>query len=66
MSFTAQLAKLPIAVQDDAVTLKGFSQDGGRADFSKNLLVSLFNDDQSNEPNFWPDPSRWTVTLNNL
>jgi hypothetical protein len=24
------------------------------------------NDDQSNEPNFGPDPSRWTVPLNQL
>ncbi len=31
---------------------KGFSQDGGRADFSKNLRASLFNKYQSNEPNF--------------
>jgi hypothetical protein len=38
---------------------KGISLFGGRADFSKNLLVSLFNDNLSNEPNF----GRWTVPL---
>ncbi len=31
---------------------KRLSQDGGRADFSKNLLASLFNKDLSKEPNF--------------
>ncbi len=31
---------------------KGLSQDGGGADFSENLLASLFNDDLLNEPNF--------------
>jgi hypothetical protein len=31
---------------------KGLSQHGGRADFSKNLRVPLFNDDLSIEPNF--------------
>ncbi len=30
---------------------KGLSQHGGRADFSKNLRASLFNNDLSNEPN---------------
>ncbi len=29
---------------------KGLSQDGGRAEFSKNLRASLFNDDLWNEP----------------
>ncbi len=33
-------------------TFKGFSQDEGLADFSKNLCASLFN-------KFHPDPSRW-------
>jgi hypothetical protein len=32
--------------------IKELSQDGGRADFSKNLPASLFNDDLSNKPNF--------------
>ncbi len=32
--------------------LKGLSQDGGQADFSKNLRTSLFNKGLSNEPNF--------------
>jgi hypothetical protein len=32
--------------------LTGLSQDGGRADFSKNLRASLFNAGLSNEPNF--------------
>jgi hypothetical protein len=36
--------------------------DGGRL-FPKNLRVSLFNEDLSNEPNFGRDPSRWTVPL---
>jgi hypothetical protein len=31
---------------------KGLSQDGGRADFSKNLRASIFNKGLSNEPNF--------------
>jgi hypothetical protein len=31
---------------------KGLSQDGGRADFSKNLRASLFNKDLSNKHNF--------------
>ncbi len=31
---------------------KGLSQDGGRADFSKNLRASLFYKYLSNEPNF--------------
>ena len=31
---------------------KGLSQDGGQADFSKNLRTSLFNKGLSNEPNF--------------
>jgi hypothetical protein len=42
---------------------KGLSQQRGRADFSKNLRASLSNGDQSNEPNFRPDPSRWTLPL---
>ncbi len=37
---------------------KGLSQDGGWADFSKNLRASLFNDDLSIEPNLG-----WTVPL---
>jgi hypothetical protein len=31
---------------------KGLSQDGGWADFSKNVRASLFNKGLSNEPNF--------------
>jgi hypothetical protein len=45
---------------------KWLSQDGGRADFSKNLRASLFNKALSNEPLFRPDPSRWTVPLNEI
>jgi hypothetical protein len=37
---------------------KGLSQDGGQADFSKNLHASLLNKGLSSEP------SRWTVSLN--
>ncbi len=37
------------------------SQDGGRADFSKNLRASLINDDLSSEPNFGRIHPRWTV-----
>jgi hypothetical protein len=31
---------------------KGLSEDGGRADFSKNFCASLYNEDLSIEPNF--------------
>ncbi len=40
---------MPITLRDGAVTLKG---DGGRADFSKNIPTSLFNEHLSNKPNF--------------
>jgi hypothetical protein len=39
-----------IAVRGGRCSFQGLSEDAGRADFSKNLLGSLFNDDLSNEP----------------
>ncbi len=33
-------------------SMKGLSEDGGRADFLKTYRASLFNEDLSNEPNF--------------
>jgi hypothetical protein len=44
-------ALLPVTV-GDGFNFKGLSLDGVRADFSKNLHASLFNDDLSNEHNF--------------
>jgi hypothetical protein len=41
-----------IKKQGGNLNFNGLSQDGGRADFTKNLLTSLFLKYLSNEPNF--------------